>query len=268
MPLIIPISRDSTTYSDLYRICIYFMQRYIDMDTDGNSPQNFLPYDLVKIDHVPEAFDVSEYPSDMFKIKLVNAYGSAEVGELRNDGKILKLYNRSIIALEWNSKYKSLYNERTLRDISSRVSLRSMIDLTQCIRNFLSNRSIATQLIDCTNCNQKEVSVRKELWILPDCLIIHLNRFEDKERNCTDVRYLFELDMNEFSYTKSSSSTQYYLYAVCNHYGSKEGGHYSASVKHTDGNWYCLDDSSVMRYLYKQAVLSNSACLLFYKRRS
>jgi len=60
----------------------------------------------------------------------------------------------------------------------------------------------------------------------------------------------------------------YDLYAVSNHYGSLNGGHYTAYCKNPVYNkWYEFDDSSVSSIDPGSAV-SKAAYVLFYKRRS
>ena len=272
IPLILPIPRDTTTYSDLYRICVYFMQRYIDKDNVNGQSNGITPFEFIASGCVPESFDISGYPSDMFEIKFVNTYGAAEMGELRNDGQYLKLTNRSVLALQWNSKQRGLYNETKLRDFGGMGVLipQFPINLIQCIRYYLRKELLPeSQSIDCANCKKKEkIYKQNELWILPDYLILHLERFKDNNKIYSLLNFPFELDMTEFSHSKDQGQAQYNLYAVCNHHGGVAGGHYTASIKHTDGEWYCFDDSAVSHILYPQCVVTNAAYILFYKRRT
>ena len=60
-------------------------------------------------------------------------------------------------------------------------------------------------------------------------------------------------------------STIYDLYAISNHFGSLNGGHYTAYGKNIDGDWYDYNDSSVSGA--GRNVKSASAYLLFYRRR-
>lgn len=60
-------------------------------------------------------------------------------------------------------------------------------------------------------------------------------------------------------------STVYDLYAISNHFGSLNGGHYTAYGKNIDGDWYDFNDSSVSSA--GRNVKSTSAYLLFYRRR-
>ena len=61
-------------------------------------------------------------------------------------------------------------------------------------------------------------------------------------------------------------NTVYDLYAVTNHFGSLNGGHYTAYGKNPDGNWYDFNDSQVSSSGEK-GICSSSAYLLFYRRR-
>ena len=73
--------------------------------------------------------------------------------------------------------------------------------------------------------------------------------------------------MKEFIKMKQDGvSTIYDLYAVSNHYGSLNGGHYTAHAKNIDGSWYNFNDSSVS-LANTNRVCSSGAYVLFYRRR-
>lgn len=56
----------------------------------------------------------------------------------------------------------------------------------------------------------------------------------------------------------------YQLYAVSNHYGTMEGGHYTAFCKSANyGRWYKFDDQ-VVSPLDASNVVSSAAYILFY----
>ena len=59
----------------------------------------------------------------------------------------------------------------------------------------------------------------------------------------------------------------YDLYGVSNHYGSLNGGNYTAYVKNiVSGKWYDMNDGSCSE-LRDNGVVSSAAYLLFYRRR-
>lgn len=60
----------------------------------------------------------------------------------------------------------------------------------------------------------------------------------------------------------------YDLYAVSNHFGSLNGGHYTAFCQNSlDKKWYEFDDSSVSSISASSAV-TKAAYVLFYRRRA
>lgn len=66
---------------------------------------------------------------------------------------------------------------------------------------------------------------------------------------------------------KSAGLSPYYdLFAISNHYGSLNGGHYTAFAKNLDENWYDFNDSSVSSESPSK-LISGASYLLFYRRR-
>jgi ubiquitin carboxyl-terminal hydrolase 4/11/15 len=70
------------------------------------------------------------------------------------------------------------------------------------------------------------------------------------------------MDCEKYGY-----STKYDLYAVVNHYGSLNGGHYTALGKnHLNNKWYNFNDGSVSA-AHGEKVQTSAAYVLFYRRR-
>jgi hypothetical protein len=65
-----------------------------------------------------------------------------------------------------------------------------------------------------------------------------------------------------------NDDNSYDLYAVCNHDGNMQGGHYTAYCKNPiDGSWYSFDDTKVSQML-ETSVVTSDAYILFYQRSS
>lgn len=78
---------------------------------------------------------------------------------------------------------------------------------------------------------------------------------------------LKDLNMSTFL-SKPDDSALYDLYAVINHYGSLNGGHYTCLVKNERSNmWSSYDDSYVKDNVPESKVRSPFAYILFYMRR-
>ncbi|XP_075035630.1 ubiquitin carboxyl-terminal hydrolase 31 isoform X2 [Mixophyes fleayi] len=169
--------------------------------------------------------------------------------------------------------------------------------LSQCFHLYTKEEQLAPgNAWRCPHCKQlQQGSIKLSLWTLPDVLILHLKRFrQDGDRRVklqNMVRFpLLGLDMTPHVVKRSQSSWSlpshwspwrrpygmgrdpedfiYDLYAVCNHHGTMQGGHYTAYCKNSvDGSWYCFDDSDVQA-LAEDDVCKQTAYILFYQRRA
>jgi ubiquitin carboxyl-terminal hydrolase 4/11/15 len=93
--------------------------------------------------------------------------------------------------------------------------------------------------------------------------------YKDKLEDLID--YPIEgLDMSKYVVSeelKEQSDLIYDLYAVSNHYGTLNFGHYTAIAKnHINGKWYDYNDSSVSE-VRDDEIVSKAAYVLYYKRR-
>ena len=71
-------------------------------------------------------------------------------------------------------------------------------------------------------------------------------------------------------YTLKLSNTQvcnYNLYAVANHLGDSNYGHYISYCKNYNNKWYKYDDDSVIEMDEKDLVSSNAYCLFYQKNK-
>ncbi|XP_032562874.1 ubiquitin carboxyl-terminal hydrolase 43 isoform X3 [Chiroxiphia lanceolata] len=148
--------------------------------------------------------------------------------------------------------------------------------LDECFQLYTKEEQLAPDdAWRCPHCKvPQQGTVKLSLWTLPDILIIHLKRFrqvaEHRHKLTTLVRFpLRGLDMAPHVAQRGQPGGQllgrwapwqpplrlppgcprdylYDLYAVCNHHGSMQGGHYTAYCCNAlDGRWYSYDDSRV-----------------------
>uniref|UniRef100_A0A8D0YV68 ubiquitinyl hydrolase 1 n=1 Tax=Sus scrofa TaxID=9823 RepID=A0A8D0YV68_PIG len=169
--------------------------------------------------------------------------------------------------------------------------------LSQCFQLYTKEERLAPDdAWRCPHCKQlQQGSITLSLWTLPDVLIIHLKRFRQEGDKRTKLQNMVKfpltgLDMTPHVVKRSQSSWSlpshwspwrrpyglgrdpedyiYDLYAVCNHHGTMQGGHYTAYCKNSvDGLWYCFDDSDVQQ-LSEDEVCTQTAYILFYQRRT
>ncbi|XP_059684361.1 ubiquitin carboxyl-terminal hydrolase 43 [Gavia stellata] len=170
--------------------------------------------------------------------------------------------------------------------------------LDECFQLYTKEEQLAPDdAWRCPHCKvPQQGTVKLSLWTLPDILIIHLKRFrqvaEHRHKLTTLVRFpLRGLDMAPHVAQRGQAGGQllgrwapwqpplclppscprdylYDLYAVCNHHGSMQGGHYTAYCCNAlDGRWYSYDDSRV-EGVQEAEVSTRSAYILFYQRRN
>uniref|UniRef100_A0A8C9S7M6 ubiquitinyl hydrolase 1 n=1 Tax=Scleropages formosus TaxID=113540 RepID=A0A8C9S7M6_SCLFO len=169
--------------------------------------------------------------------------------------------------------------------------------LAQCFQLYTKEEQLAPDdAWRCPHCKQlQQGSIKLSLWTLPDILILHLKRFRQEGDRRMKMQNMVKfplvgMDMAPHMVKRSQSSWSlpshwspwrrpygmgrdpedylYDLYAVCNHHGTMQGGHYTAYCKNSiDGQWYCFDDSDV-QLISEDEVCKQTAYILFYQRRA
>lgn len=111
------------------------------------------------------------------------------------------------------------------------------------------------------------VNSKKKMVILkcPNILIINLKRFSGihKKKNNKVIFPFDNLNLNQYCYF--NIDTKYKLYAIANHYGFNNFGHYSCYCLNLNKKWYYYNDESVKEIDIKNISFSNAYCLFYYK---
>jgi len=144
------------------------------------------------------------------------------------------------------------------------------VNLIDCFTAYLKE-----EVLDewkCPTCRVNRKSLKKiDIVKFPPLLVIHLNRFYNdglwrKKQNYVSFD-LNNLDLGRFATANSRHNnrySQFNLYSVSNHYGTMEGGHYTAYCKSDIlGSWYKYDDQ-VVTPMDSKDVTSSASYLLFY----
>ncbi|XP_077450810.1 uncharacterized protein LOC144069348 [Stigmatopora argus] len=126
----------------------------------------------------------------------------------------------------------------------------------------------------CSACElRKETALLTCLEKAPEILVLHLKRFRCKGKKQvklrTNVFFSNELDLSLFlsGSAQNTSCSSYRLYAVVNHVGHLNMGHYTALCHNAlSQKWHCFDDS-VVRELHDGHVQSPDAYVLLYSRK-
>ncbi|PWW80824.1 cysteine proteinase, partial [Tuber magnatum] len=160
--------------------------------------------------------------------------------------------------------------------------------LHDCLKEFVSEETLeGDDAWHCPQCKKAQKATKKlTITRLPHILIIHLKRFtnrgpwRDKLNTFVDIP-LRHLDLTRYMPPPLASDELprtlppptaettppffYDLYAVCNHYGTINGGHYTAVVRSSyKSGWNSFDDSKAT--LIEEERVTRNAYVLFWVR--
>ncbi|XP_064192602.1 uncharacterized protein LOC135255404 [Anguilla rostrata] len=143
--------------------------------------------------------------------------------------------------------------------------------LQDCLALFFQQSTLThSERMLCPECGlRQDTAVQTTLVKPPEILVLHLKRFEcrgnHKKKLKTNVVFPLEnLDLSPFSPSPSPRHSKYSLYAVVNHTGNLDMGHYTAYLHnaHTR-SWHKFDDASVSD-IQDHLVQSLGAYILLY----
>ncbi|CAG2115717.1 unnamed protein product, partial [Medioppia subpectinata] len=143
----------------------------------------------------------------------------------------------------------------------------SRTTLTECLNQYFKPERMSGETAwECPTCKQKrEADKRLQLWKLPKILIVHLKRFSIEGRYKLRTYVDFPINDLPMRTIQSANPIQYSLYGVVNHFGTLEGGHYTAfSHNQNKYKWHKFDDQDVTQ-TNPAEVKSESAYILFYR---
>jgi ubiquitin C-terminal hydrolase len=124
--------------------------------------------------------------------------------------------------------------------------------------------------------DNKKQNVNKRLlfWSLPNIMIIDIKRFITSMNGKSKKNQQFiDIPINNVDFSKyvegyAKETYIYDLYAICNHHGQIDGGHYSATIRTSNGKWYNFNDTQVTEILVNDNIISgNTPYCLFYRKK-
>ena len=152
------------------------------------------------------------------------------------------------------------------------------ISINKCFEEFTKLQTLdENNLYKCPKCKESIAAKNKiELYQIPKILIIQLKRFENGQKIKTFIDFpLKNLDISPFmspsSPTCSDSNYKYDLFAISNHYGELEYGHYDAyCLNYMDNKWYNFNDKKVtnVENNIENTIVTKDAYVLFYRLKN
>uniref|UniRef100_A0A4W5Q538 Ubiquitin carboxyl-terminal hydrolase n=1 Tax=Hucho hucho TaxID=62062 RepID=A0A4W5Q538_9TELE len=158
--------------------------------------------------------------------------------------------------------------------------------LTDCLRRFTRPEHLGSGAkIKCSGCHSYQESTKQlTMKKLPIVACFHLKRFEHsaklRRKIITYVSFPLELDMTPFMASSKENrmngqyqqsvdvfnDNKYSLFAVVNHQGTLESGHYTTFIRQHMDQWFKCDDAIITKASNKD-VLDSEGYLLFYHKQ-
>jgi ubiquitin C-terminal hydrolase len=243
----------------------------------GNDQQDAQEFFILLIDELHKAVS--------YEIVMV-IHGDAKNSR---DKKAIKSYNA------WNEQFKksysffvsTIYGQYNIIDkcmqcnsVSNKYEVFSTLELPiinnteniyDCLANFTNGELLdGDNKVSCDKCAEKTIKrKRMQIWKTPELLCITLKRFDPLQRKIGGLVDfpLYDLNLEAFVNGYDKDDSIYDLYAVCNHIGQLNFGHYNAYCKNSLNNkWYCFNDEHI-REIKIESIVSEHAYILFYKKR-
>uniref|UniRef100_A0A8C9RID0 ubiquitinyl hydrolase 1 n=1 Tax=Scleropages formosus TaxID=113540 RepID=A0A8C9RID0_SCLFO len=192
----------------------------------------------------------------------------------RENSKIVDLFSgqlRSTLHCSICSHYSTTFD--VFYDLSLPIPKRSVagasVSLKDCLELFSQEEQLDQENSPvCTRCGKRTVSTKRLIiQRFPKVIVLHLNRFTMSRysisKSTVSVSFpLTQLDLGPYG-PVDTGPVLYNLYAVCNHSGTVNMGHYTAYCLDESG-WQCYNDSRVTPIAESQ-LQSSQAYVLFYQ---
>ena len=180
------------------------------------------------------------------------------------------IYVSEIRSTETNKVYSHKPETYFILDLPLPESSANPISLIDCFDIFTQNEVLDGDNAWLNETTKQKESVNKQIsfWNLPKILVISLKRFHSYGNNKRQDLVTFPLeglDLSKYVCGYDSEKYVYDLFGICNHMGGVMGGHYTAFVKHADGNWLHFNDVTCQPIHDLSVLISPKAYCLFYR---
>ncbi|KAM7534096.1 hypothetical protein Aperf_G00000110976 [Anoplocephala perfoliata] len=154
-------------------------------------------------------------------------------------------------------------------DLSLDVAQRGSTSLAACLSSYFRPEVIDGTL-PCSQCNVNRRAVKQfYLLNLPNILIFYLKRCHQDTKINTSINFPVELDLTPFvtqlAERKFTWQDRYSLYAVLNHCGQTNSGHYTAFIRSEPGSWCQCDDQKIVPVDLDRVLNTDAYVLLYHK---
>ena len=219
-------------------------------------------------------FNISKDLSEFLEVNSYEDKFSEKLSLLENYEIYVDFQNKSKYLNNKEMKLNSCLVYKTdYKNIKIEQKRSGKITLDDCLNNFCKEEKLEEgNEWYCPICKKHTLATKKmELYYLPKILIICFKRFIKESfrwrKNEEFIDFpINNLDMKEFIVGPDKPHSKYDLFAVSQHFGSTNFGHYTAVCKNFD-KWFSYNDSSIHSCSENDAK-SSAAYILFYRRQT
>ena len=190
--------------------------------------------------------------------------------KIRDDSLVIDSFYGQIINIFTCECNFTTYSFQKILDIPlliPKTKNNEKCDLIDLIKYYFQSELIELDII-CNFCKQKCVHNKQTFFSYPpEILILSLQRLNrKKKKNKVEIDFDEQLNLSSFidKDCYNNNNYKYNLYAVANHHGKIETGHYYAYIKIRE-NWFEFNDSKVKKIKNIENSFTE-AYILFYKR--
>ena len=217
---------------------------------------------------------IDKYPLNNKGLKIDNSYYYLT----KNQKELNENWNKDfslVITFPLSRKssiFAQLNNFNKLNFTIHKSNLTQSIPLSKCFNYFMNWEELdSTNEYYCTKCKTNQKAKKKiQINICPHILIIHLKRFNNKQKLEIKVDFPIRgLDMSKYVLeNKDNYDMTYDLFAVAYHIGKVGYGHYYAICYNIiTKKWYKFEDSIVSEVKLNE-IVNKDAYVLLYRRRN
>lgn len=180
------------------------------------------------------------------------------------------MYVSIITSVDGNMRHSIIPENYFILDLS--IPTIQNCSIYDCFDLFLKEETLSGEnswYNDKTN-TKEEVKKKMLFWNFPKILTITFKRFSYDGTTKLDHLVSFpieNLDLSRYLIGYNKEKYIYDLYAVCNHYGNSNMGHYTAFIKNIKGEWIHYNDEILQKVENPENIITPMAYCLFYRKK-
>ena len=237
------------------------------INLEDNSNNNNILIDIQKDENEDKENNYYEVKNNIKSIIIIWNTKFLKKKEL-NNGDYYLTKSLSSETIDLCSFFQKLYKEHFQN-----------ILIEKCFEEFCREETFdKDNLWKCSKCHENSEAKNKiEIYQTPKILIIQLKRFKNNQKIEEFIDFpIKDLDINKFISSSAIKDNKvpkkYDLFAVVNHYGRLEYGHYDAfCLNYEDNCWYNFNDSIVSKIKKEEEIdniITKDAYILFYRQQN